>query len=43
MDLECIIFNQVIQSQKDKKHVLPHMQNLVNNIYLYIDKCTYGY
>lgn len=41
--LRSIIFNEVRSSQKEKsmKHILHHMQNLVNNISVYVNKCMY--
>lgn len=37
MDLECIILIEVIQSHKKKTlHVPLHLQNLINNICMYV-------
>lgn len=36
MDLECIILTKITQYQRKKSHSLSHMQNLANNIYVYI-------
>lgn len=43
--LRSIILNEIISSQKEKsmKHILHQMQNFVNNISVYVNKCMYGY
>lgn len=44
MNLECIILNEVTQSQRKKnpQHVLSHMRDLANHICIYVNKCTHG-
>lgn len=42
--LRSIILNEIIsQEEKSMKHILHQMQNFVNNISAYVNKCMYGY